>query len=298
MSIYSEAIAPYAPWTDRTGKLSPLRTIVFIILLIPAIAIFSDLFFGPMRPEPYENALHETGEWTVRFLLLSLAITPLRRIFRWNRIIGVRRMVGLAALAYALTHLTLYAAQENWMLGKVASEIFLRFYLTIGFVALVGLIALGATSFDRAIKAMGRRWTQLHMLVYPIGVLALWHYFLQSKADVSAATLMSGIFALLMLYRLAARARLPLTNPATLLLAGALAVPATAGIEYAWYALATNLPADRVFMANFNLSYAWRPAIWIGVIALGVASTKLAVSGIVWIRGRLMAKGSLQAKTS
>lgn len=277
------------PWTDRQGRLSVLRLILFLILLAPAADLLFFLFFGPVFPEPYELSLHESGEWAVRFLVLSLAVTPARRIFGWNRLIGVRRMIGVSALFYVLLHLTLYIASEHWNLSKVVSEIVLRFYLTIGFVALLGLTALGLTSFDRMIRKMGRRWTQLHMLVYPMTILALWHYFLQSKSDVSAAVVMAGVFALLMIYRFAARLKLPLTNPVVLAGCAAAGAAAAAATEYMWYALATGIPAKLVFLANFDVQYEFRPAVWVGIVGLGVAAVKMLLMLLPMIRGRLKA---------
>lgn len=269
------SLIPYTPWTDRRGQLSWLRLAVFAGLLLPACRIVFDQAFGPVLAEPYEAALHSAGDWAVRFLLLTLAVTPARRIFAWNRVAGVRRMTGVAVLAYALLHLGLYAAQEQWNLLKVASEIAQRFYLTIGFAALIGLSVLGATSFDAAIRRLGRGWQRLHSLVYAIGVLALVHFFLQSKSDVGEPTLMAGLFGLLMLYRLAARTGLDIANPGVLAGCAALAAAATAGMEYAWYALATGIPADRVFLANFDVATAIRPAAWVGLAGLGVAAAAL-----------------------
>jgi len=261
----------HAPWTDRKGRLSPLRLAVFIGLVVPAVAIFADLYFGPMRPEPFEYALNETGKWVVRFLLLSLAVTPLRRILAWNRLIGVRRMIGVSVLCYALLHLGFYAAQENWHLGKVASEIVLRIYLTIGFAALLGLIALGATSFDAAVRRMGRNWTLLHRLTYGIGVLALVHFFLQAKSDVTEPTLMAGLFLLLMSYRVASIAKLDISRSWVLALCAIFSAALTAGVEYAWYALATGIPPRLVFLANFDVETAIRPAVWVAIIGIAVA---------------------------
>jgi len=267
--------AHHAPWTDRRGKLSGLRLGVFLLLLFPAVRIFYDLAFGPVFPEPYEQALHQSGNWAVRFLLLTLAVTPLRRIFAWNRISGVRRMIGVSVLAYALLHLGLYAASENWHLVKVISEIFLRFYLTIGFAALAGLAVLGATSFDSAIRRLGRSWHRLHMLVYPIGIFAIFHFFLQSKSDVTEATLMAGLFVLLMIYRLAVRASFSLSSWFVLTVCAALGAAGTAAVEYAWYALATGIPADRVFWGNFSVTFTIRPAVWVGIAGLAVSAAAL-----------------------
>ncbi|MEP0233620.1 protein-methionine-sulfoxide reductase heme-binding subunit MsrQ [Roseibium sp.] len=270
------SLAHYAPWTDRRGMLSALRLVVFVAILVPGIAIFADLIFGPVRPEPYEHALNESGEWAVRLLLLSLFVTPVRRIFSWNKVIGVRRMIGVSVLAYGLLHLGLYMAQENWDLVKVASEIVVRIYLTIGFVALLGLVALGVTSFDRAVRRLGPTWNRLHQLAYPIAVLGILHFFLQSKSDVAQPTVMAGLFVLLMLYRLAARSRLQVSSWWVLLLCAVLAAAATAGLEYAWYALATGIPAQLVFLANFDVATSFRPAVWVG---LSGAVVSLAAGG-------------------
>ncbi len=282
----ASAYATYAPWTDRRGTLSVFRLAVFLGLLAPACIVLADLAFGPIRPEPYEHALHETGEWAVRFLLLSLFITPLRQMFRWNRVIGVRRMIGLSVLAYGLLHLGLYMAQENWDFWKVASEIVLRFYLTIGFVALLGLAVLGATSFDSMIRKMGPAWGRLHKLVYLIAGLGLWHFFLQSKSDVAQPTLMAGIFALLMSYRLAVASGLSVRSALVLLGCAGAAMAATAAVEYAWYALATGIPAELVFMANFDLASSIRPAVWVGIAGAGVAGAVLAARLVNAVRSR------------
>lgn len=277
----------HAPWTDRKGQLSPMRLAVFVGLFVPAIAIFADLVFGPMRPEPFEYALHESGKWVVRFLLLSLAVTPFRRILAWNRLIGIRRMLGVSVLCYALLHLGFYAAQENWHLGKVASEIVLRVYLTIGFAALLGLIALGATSFDAAVRKMGRNWNLLHRLTYLIGVLALIHFFLQAKSDVTEPTLMAGLFLLLMSYRVAGALKLDISRTWVLGLFAAVSTILTAGVEYAWYALATGIPPKLVFLANFDVETAIRPAVWVAIIGAAIAALpllRLIFSGIAQLR--------------
>ncbi|MEP4032092.1 protein-methionine-sulfoxide reductase heme-binding subunit MsrQ [Roseibium polysiphoniae] len=270
------SLAHHAPWTDRRGTLSPLRLVVFVAILVPGIAIFADLFFGPVRPEPYEHALNESGEWAVRLLLLSLFVTPVRRIFSWNKVIGVRRMIGVSVLAYGLLHLGLYMAQENWNLVKVASEIVLRIYLTIGFVALLGLAALGVTSFDRAVRRLGPAWNRLHQLAYPIAALGILHFFLQSKSDVAQPTIMAGLFVLLMLYRLAVRSGLQISSWWVLLACAGLAAVATSGLEYVWYALATGIPAQLVFLANFDVATSFRPAVW---VALAGAAVSLAAAG-------------------
>lgn len=268
------------PWTDRAGKFSALKAAAFAGTLFPAImlAYYAITGFpslaptgGILGPRPFTAAIHHTGDWAIRFLLLSLAITPLRRIGQWPRLILIRRMLGLAALGYALGHLVLYFFDQNWDLLLVASEIALRIYLTIGFVALLGLAVLGATSTDRAIRKLGGNWNRLHKIVYGLGILAALHFFMQSKADVYQPTLMAGLFMLLMLYRLAHWRGFSLMSPVVLVAIAIAAALATVLLEAAWYGLATGVPVSRVLAANLQFSYSIRPAWWVLATGMGIA---------------------------
>jgi len=268
------------PWTDRAGKLSPLKAAVFAGTLIPALllAYYAATGFpsaaptgGLLGPRPFTAAIHHTGDWAIRFLLLSLAVTPLRRIGQWPKLILIRRMLGIAALCYALGHLVLYFFDQNWNVARVVSEIALRIYLTIGFVALLGLVALGATSTDAAISKLGRNWNRLHKIVYGIGILAALHFFMQSKADVYEPTLLAGFFMLLMFYRLAQWRGLSLTSPWVLIAIAIAAALATVVVEAAWYGLATGVEPRRVLAANLQFSYSIRPTWWILATGLSVA---------------------------
>jgi methionine sulfoxide reductase heme-binding subunit len=259
------------PWTDRSGRISPLKLVTFLGTFVPGILLAIDLWTGAAGPKPVEVATHTTGDWAIRFLFLSLAVTPMRRIADWPRLIMIRRMLGLAALAYVVVHLGLYVIDQNYDLARVASEIVLRVYLTIGFVALVGLCVLGWTSRDAAIRRMGAlAWNRLHRIVYAIAILAIVHFFLQSKANVGEATLMSGLFGLLMAYRIMHKRGIPL-SPVPLVIAAVAATAATAAIEFVWYAAATGIDPTRVFLANFDFSYTIRPAWWVGATGLLVA---------------------------
>ena len=130
------------PLTDRSGRLSPLKIAVLVAALFPAIWIGSSFAVGSLGPLPFDTAISETGKWAIRLLLLSLLITPLLRAYNRPRLIIVRRMIGLAALAYGLLHFCVYVADQGFHLGHVFSEIAHRIYLTIGFVALAGLAVL------------------------------------------------------------------------------------------------------------------------------------------------------------
>jgi methionine sulfoxide reductase heme-binding subunit len=254
-------------WNDRKGAFSPLKAATLLLICLPGLWVESRLALGLLGSKPITEALHQTGLWSIRLLLVTLAITPLRLITGWNRLILVRRMLGVSVLAYALIHFSLYAVDQKFVLSRIASEIALRFYLTIGFAALLALIALGVTSFDGAIRRMGvAAWNRLHWLVFPLAVLALWHGFLQAKVDVSEDVIMAGVFLALIGVRLVRR---PFGLSLPVLTGLAMASPiAAAGLEYAWYALATGVPADRVFAANFMLALQPRPALVVGLIAL------------------------------
>ena len=137
------------------GRFSALKLAVFLALLALAALLAVDALTGGLGARPWDAAIHRVGWWTVVFLLASLAVTPLRRSLRWNALISVRRMIGVTVFAAAVLHLVLYAGQEAWDLWKVGSEIVLRIYLTIGFVALLGLAALAATSTDAMVRRLG-----------------------------------------------------------------------------------------------------------------------------------------------
>lgn len=270
----------YAPWLDRKGGFWPLGAACFALLLVPAMLVAFDGVFGRLGPKPWTQAVHDTGTWAVRFLLVSLAVSPLRRILDWNSLIGIRRMIGLAAMAYALLHLTLYCIDLAFDWGLIVSEIVERFYLVVGITALVGLVALGVTSTDAMIRRMGgRNWQRLHNLVYAITGLALLHFALQSKIDVTQPALMTGLFGLLLIYRLVIRLKWPLT-PLVLAPVGLGAGLLTALCETAWYAFATGASALDVFQANLDIWYypgldMLRPGHWVALTGLGVAAIAL-----------------------
>ncbi|MBY0612124.1 MAG: ferric reductase-like transmembrane domain-containing protein [Beijerinckiaceae bacterium] len=258
------------PWTDRAGRLSWLKLAVFISTLLPFAYLAWRWEVNDLGSKPITEAIHRSGDWSVRFLLLSLAVSPLRRIANWPRLILVRRMLGLAALGYLLLHFVLYNVDQHWNLAKVASEIVLRVYLTIGFVALLGMLALGLTSFDGAIRRLGsERWNRLHFLTYPIAILSVLHFAMQSKLDASEALLMSGYLLYLLLYRVMNRASLP-TNAWTLLGMALGASVLTAIMEASWYGFTRNIDPLLILPANFDFDIGVRPAWYVLGAGLGV----------------------------
>ncbi len=268
-----------APWLERSGRFSPLKTAVFAALFVPALASVVQLADGAYAANPIKEVLHDLGLWTVRLLLLSLVVTPAMQIFRYPRLLVVRRMIGVAAFAYVIAHFLFYVLQQNFDLAKVASEIVLRFYLTIGMIALLLLAVLASTSTDAMLRRLGsKNWTLLHRLVYLIAALGLVHYFIQAKLDIFEPSVMAGIFVWLMLYRAVfwtAGIRRAASLPVLAVLALAAAALTMAG-EALGYTLFTSIDGWRVFDANFRF-YELRPGWYVlifGVAVLGAAAVK------------------------
>jgi sulfoxide reductase heme-binding subunit YedZ len=262
------------PWQDYSGRTSPLKLAIFVALFAPALWTLLSFAMGWLQPQPFTAAIREIGLWTIRLIFIALAITPLRSILQWPRLILVRRMIGVAAFAYAVTHLGLYTADQMFDIAKVASEIVHRIYLTIGFTAVVGLAALAATSTDAMVRRLGgRNWQRLHRLVYLIALLAVVHYCMQSKLDLWEPTIIAGIYGWLMGYRLMARylpralivrGRLPIVWVGAL---GMMAAVLTALGEAAYFWIAFGVDPLRVIAANWSLATGVRPA----AIVLGLA---------------------------
>jgi len=288
----------FQPWRDYGGRVSPLKLVVFASLFLPGIWIGFGFATrtGDFAARPLMEAIHQCGLWAIRLLMLALLVTPARQMLQWPRLILVRRMIGVAAFAYIATHFLLYVADQAFDLAKVASEIVLRIYLTIGFTALVGLAVLAGTSTDGMMRRLGRNWWRLHRIVYAIGVLAAIHYSMQSKLDQWEPTILAGMFAWLMLYRLAA---LPYSKQRPLPIWVVVAVTLVAALgtavgEAVYFWLGVGVDPMRVLAVNLTLQTGVRPA-WI-VLAVGLIMTGAALGRSLWKRwgGRGIGIGGLR----
>ncbi|MGD9616380.1 MAG: sulfite oxidase heme-binding subunit YedZ [Alphaproteobacteria bacterium] len=263
------------PWKDHAGRTSPLKLAVFVALFAPALWIATAFALDWLGPRPLTEAIHQLGLWAIRLIFLALAVTPLRHILNWSRLLVVRRMIGVAASAYAIAHLGLYAADEAFDLAKVATEIVLRIYLTIGFAAVLGLAALAATSTDGMIRRLGaRRWRRLHLLVYAIALLAVVHYCMQSKLDLWEPTIMAGLYGWLIGYRVLAR---PVGARTRLSLLGVAALGVTVAVltalgEAVYFRIAYGADPMLVIAANWSLDTGLRPAVVVLAVTLAVAA--------------------------
>ena len=278
--------APWQIWLGTDGRLSILRLIAIAFLLTPvAIAVYDFRTVG-FGARPINDVIHRTGYWTLIFLLTALAVTPLRRVARFNQLVDIRRIIGVGAFVYAATHISLFIADQKFDLGKVVGEIVLRLYLTIGFVALLGLATLAVTSTDGWVRRLGaKRWQLLHQAIYLIAALALIHYFQQTKADVSVPTFVAGLAGWLIGYRLLVKLRGGRTEPPTwmILALSVVAAALTFVCEAIGIALAFKVSPWMVLRLNFEVDFDMLDMIRPGWQVLGAG---LCVVAVDWIRAR------------
>jgi len=257
---------------ERSGAWSAEKIIAFVGVCLPVAWIFHRYWIEDLGPRPLTEVIHFTGDWVVRLLWITLAVTPAARLFKAPKLLLARRTLGVATAVYAMFHITLYVADQKFNLATVVSEIALRFYLTIGFIALAALVALMVTSTDAMIRRLARNWTRLHLLAYPVAVLAAIHFLLQSKNDVWQPILMVGLLAWLFGYRILQRFTREVSYRRLTALALASGV-LTMLIEIAWYRLRSNVPVERILQANFDFSFTIQPAWWVlaGTLAIPLA---------------------------
>jgi methionine sulfoxide reductase heme-binding subunit len=259
------------PWRDNSGRSSPLKLAVFLALFLPGAWTVLSYPLDALGARPLNEAIHQIGLWGFRFLFISLTITPASQVLQSPRLMLVRRMIGIASAVYIAVHFSLYVGDQMFDFVTVASEIVRRIYLTIGFVALVGLAALAATSTDSMVRRLGgRRWSRLHQGVYAVAILATIHYFMQRKLEIYEPTVMAGLLLWLFAYRLvlrfSARRRLPVWA-IFLLAAGAGLL--TAGGEALYFRLAMGIDPMLILSADLSLDVGLRPG-WV-VFAVGLA---------------------------
>jgi len=180
-----------------------LRILTFLICLIPFVLLLLKVLQNDLGPDPAKELALETGEWSIRFLLLALAMTPLRHLSGRMEFAQRRRMVGLFALFYASVHFlvwVIFLLGLRW--GAILEEVVERPYITIGFSSFLILIVLGATSPRVMVRKLGKNWRRLHRLVYVAGVLAIIHLVWIVRTDLSEALLYGAILAGLLGWRL------------------------------------------------------------------------------------------------
>ena len=186
------------------------KPIVFLSCLIPLALAVGDLFgiTGSLGANPVEELQDRFGNWGLRFIMISLAVTPLRKITGKVWLLRFRRMLGLFAFFYILLHFLNWLFLDQGVLwSAILEDLAKRPFITIGFVALLILTAMAATSTAGLRRRLGKRWDQLHYGAYVVGILGVWHYWWQVKSDITEPLIYAVILTILLGFRLATRRR-------------------------------------------------------------------------------------------
>ncbi len=178
------------------------KPFVFALALMPLVSLGLAAWQDKLGANPIEVITHSTGDWTLRFLLITLSISTLRRLINWGQLIRLRRMLGLYAFFYATLHLFTYLWLDQFFWWEdILADIIKRPFITVGMLAFVLLIPLAATSTNAMIRRLGKNWLKLHKLIYPITILGVLHFWWLVKADVREPFIYMAILALLLAER-------------------------------------------------------------------------------------------------
>jgi methionine sulfoxide reductase heme-binding subunit len=288
------------PWQDRNRRFSRLKATTFALMLWPAIRtawLVGVGDYGSSSSLALPALTYWSGVWATVVLLMALAVTPAATIFRWPALVDVRRMIGVTAFIYTIAHVIIYFAFRRWDFANIITDMTTRLTLIVATLSTIGLIALGATSFDAAVKYMGaKNWQQLHTTNYLISALAILHVLL-ARGTYTEQYVLTALFIWLMAWRLLARYGLGTRARALAMLAVASCLVAAlleAGFLWArrgfgvWDTLGINF---NLAVLDFGYPPAWQ------VLALGLA-VALAAAGREALRARAARLETGQAGSS
>ena len=186
-----------------TARIRLSKALLFGLAVVPLGYLVAAGVTGDLGANPVETITFVTGDWALRLLLLTLAVTPLRQLFGWNRLIQFRRMLGLFAYFYACLHFSTWLVFDHFFEPRgILEDVLERPYITLGATAFVLLLPLAVTSTNGWIRRLGKRWRLLHRLVYPVAVIAVTHFLWLVKADLREPLIYAAILALLLGFRL------------------------------------------------------------------------------------------------
>jgi sulfoxide reductase heme-binding subunit YedZ len=180
------------------------KALLFLLCLVPFLNLCWRYYQQDLTPNPVEFITHQTGDWTIRFILITLTVTPLRGLLNQPQLIRFRRMFGLFAFFYACLHFTTYIWLDKvFDISEIWKDVWKRTFITAGFTGFVLMIPLALTSTDGWVRRLGyRRWQLLHRLVYFTALAGVIHYYWLVKSDIRLPLMYGAILAVLMLYRL------------------------------------------------------------------------------------------------
>jgi len=181
--------------------------VLWLLVVAPALVLVAQLLLDQLGAEPIEALEHASGEWALRLLAASLAVTPLMRVTGWGWLVGQRRFLGLATFFWALGHLSVYIVLDQFFdWSAIGQDILKRLYITVGMLAFVLMIPLALTSTKAAIRRLGgKRWNRLHRLVYVTAVAGCVHFLWAVKKDREEPILYAAVFVVLFVLRVALR---------------------------------------------------------------------------------------------
>jgi sulfoxide reductase heme-binding subunit YedZ len=181
--------------------------VLWLLVVIPALVLVAQLLLDQLGAEPIEALEHASGEWALRLLAASLAVTPLMRVTGWGWLVGQRRFLGLSTFFWALGHLSVYIVLDQFFdWSAIGQDILKRLYITVGMLAFVLMIPLALTSTKAAIRRLGgKRWNRLHRLVYVTAVAGCVHFLWAVKKDREEPILYAAVFVVLFVLRVALR---------------------------------------------------------------------------------------------
>jgi len=193
----------------KPAQVKWIKAVVFALGLAPLALLTWRGFTGGLGANPIEYITRSTGWWVLTFLLITLTVTPLRRISNWNWLLRLRRMLGLFAFFYACLHFTTYIWLDQFFdLASIGKDIVKRPFITVGFAAFVLLIPLAATSTNAMVRRLGAKWWQrLHRLIYAIGILGVTHFWWLVKKDITEPVIFAVLLGALLTARLVLRTR-------------------------------------------------------------------------------------------
>jgi sulfoxide reductase heme-binding subunit YedZ len=192
-------VAAPARWQLRAARI--IRPAAWIGGLVPLFLLLLAAFTRGLGADPIEEVTHRTGWAALLMLMLTLAVTPLRTLTKWNWLAPARRTLGLCAYLYAVLHFLTYLVDQDFSWGFIVEDVVKHPYVTVGFTALVLLTPLALTSTRGAIRRLGKRWQKLHRLVYVAGGLGVLHFLWLVKKDLREPLVFAGVFTVLMLFR-------------------------------------------------------------------------------------------------
>jgi sulfoxide reductase heme-binding subunit YedZ len=186
-----------------------MKPLLWVVGAVPALALLVGALTDGLGANPAQTLVQETGQWTLRWLWLTLLVTPLREMAALPALVRYRRTLGVTAFVYAVLHLLSYAwLDKGWVIDAIVADVFKRNFILVGMLTFALMLPLALTSFNAAVRALGgRKWQLLHKLVYAVALLGLLHFYLKKEAknDVSEVMVYAVILALLLGWRVVRR---------------------------------------------------------------------------------------------